>query len=387
MLAGKAMRNIRLGTLLGIPILVNPSWFVLLAFVTWLLAAQVYPGFVEDRSAVLYFGMAASTVVVFFASIVLHELGHSVVARAYRIPVRSITLFIFGGVAHITREARRPLPELLMAAAGPLVSIALGGLFLFGFWLAGANDERAFDVMFLWLGLTNLALAIFNLVPAFPMDGGRIFRSILWLVVRDYHSATTTAAWTGRFFAWALIAVGFLALLRVPVYVIDEWWQGIWPVLIGWFLENAARQSLVQAKVIRALDRYRVTDLMTADPPIADAGTSVAALARGVLEINPRISYFVEDRGRLAGIISSYQMMAVPQARWDDVTAGQAMIPSSRLTAVDPEKRLSEVLMEMESADITHVPVVYEGRVLGVVGRDRILGVLRQSGFLRSAQA
>lgn len=377
------MRNIRIGSLLGIPILINPSWFVLFGITTWVLAAEVFPDWLEDASQTTYFLMAAASVVLFFASIILHELAHSVVARSYQIPVRSITLFVFGGVAHITREARKPLAELLMALAGPLTSLVLGVAF-YGLWRAiGGQDDRAIDYVIIWLAVTNGAVGIFNLAPAFPMDGGRIFRSLIWLIGRDYNRATRIAGWTGRGFAWILIALGVLAVLDVNVYIADAGFGGLWLVFIGLFLETAARQSLVQNRYIQTLEQYRASDLMLSDPPVADAEMTVASLARGVLEINPRVCYFVAREGALAGIISAYQMRAIPESQWDSVTAGEAMVPSAAMKAIDPEAKVSEVLMDMEQADLTHLPVVREGRVIGVIGRDRILGVLRQAGLLR----
>ncbi|MCK9519390.1 MAG: site-2 protease family protein, partial [Dehalococcoidia bacterium] len=271
------MRNIRIGTLLGIPILINPSWFVLLGLTTWLLAAEVFPAYLEDASAGTYFVMAIASVLLFFASIVLHELAHSAVAKAYRIPVRSITLFVFGGVAHITQEAKRPLNELLMAGAGPLTSLVLGFAFLGVWWGLGAEGDRAIDSVLIWLAVTNVALAIFNLIPAFPMDGGRIFRSVVWLVSKDYNRATSVAGWTGRAFAWGFIAIGFLAVLNVPVYVARPGLSAFWLVFIGLFLESAARRSLVQNRYVQALDKYNAGELMVPDPPVIDRDMTVGA--------------------------------------------------------------------------------------------------------------
>jgi CBS domain-containing protein len=178
---------------------------------------------------------------------------------------------------------------------------------------------------------------------------------------------------------------GGLLFILGPGDFIQSPVQGIWFLFIGFFLETTARQNLVQSRAIRALDRYNAEDLMHADPPVVDRDVAVGLLARGVIELNPRICYFVEDNGKLAGILSAYQMLRIPEARWDATTAGHAMIPSNRLHAVKPDRKASEVLMEMEEEDLTHLPVVQDGRVLGVVGRDRLIGVLRQAGFLRTA--
>jgi len=376
------MRNFRIGSLLGIPILVNPSWFLLFALTTWLLATQVFPSVLTSAGNITYFAMAAASVLIFFVSIVIHELAHSLVAKRYEIPVRSITLFVFGGVAQITRDATKPVAELLMALAGPLTSFVLGGMFLALWWFFGAADGSALGLVLFWLAWMNVVLGIFNLVPAFPMDGGRVFRSLIWLISGNYHAATKVACWTGRVIAWITIAAGVLSLVRVPIPLVSQPLGGAWLVLIGVFLENSARQSLVQNRLVRTLRQYSASQLMVADPPVVEGAMSVGSLARGVLELNPRVCYFVEDEGRLAGILSSYQMQAVPEQLWDSTTAAQAMVPRQRLKATGPESPVSEVLLEMESANLLHMPVVREGRVIGVIGRDRILGVLRNAGLL-----
>ncbi|MBA4181765.1 MAG: hypothetical protein C0506_14340 [Anaerolinea sp.] len=381
------MRTIRLGSLLGIPILVSPSWFLLFGITTFLLATQVYPDLYEDASAGTHLLMAAVSVVLFFASIILHELAHSAVAKAYKIPVKSITLFIFGGVSQITREAARPLHELLMAIAGPVVSLLLGGAFLGIWFVLGAGDSRPLDYVLIWLAWMNVILGVFNLLPAFPMDGGRVFRSLVWLVTRNYNRATSIAAWSGRGIAWAMMTAGFAGALGYNVLVADSPVGGAWLILIGLFLENAARQSLLQNKLVQALAKYSAGDLMVSDPPVVEGTMSVASLARGVLEINPRVTYFVEEDGKLAGILSGYQMAAIPEKEWDSRTAASAMVPSADLRATPKEKLVSEVLLDMETHDLLHMPVVENGRVIGVIARDRILGVLRQAGLISAARA
>lgn len=381
------MRNIRLGSLLGIPVLVNPSWFLLFGITTWFLATQFYPSALEDAGRLTHYAMAGSSVLVFFASIVLHELGHSVVAKAFKIPVKSITLFVFGGVAQITREAARPMHELLMALAGPLTSLALGGVFVGVWWLLGANDNRPVDYVLVWLAIMNVILGVFNLLPAFPMDGGRVFRAAIWLVTGSYNRATAIAGWTGRGFALAMISLGLLAVLGRDVWVAQDVASGVWLMLIGLFLENAARQSLQQNRLVRELQRYRAEDLMHKDPPVVEGNLSVGSLARGVLELNPRVCYFVQDHGKLAGILSGYQMREIPEEQWDRVTAWEAMVPSARLRSTARDRLISDVLLEMETEELLHMPVVDDGRVIGVVARDRILGVLRQAGLLGTARA
>ncbi len=378
------LRTFRAGSLAGIPILINPSWFLLFGLTTWLLATQFYPDALESAGRPTHYAMAVASVVLFFVSIILHELAHSLVARAYRIPVRSITLFVLGGVAQITREAAKPLHELLMAAAGPFTSFALALVFG-GIWAAlGAQDTRPLDYVLVWLALMNVILGVFNLLPAFPMDGGRVFRSLIWMVTRNYDLATGIAAWTGRAFAFAGITLGLAAILGRNVYIAEDAMSGGWLIFLGLFLENAARKSLQQNRLVRELRLYKAEDLMHRDPPVVDGAQTVGALARGVLELNPRVFYMVQEKGSLAGILSGYEMREVPEDRWDSVTASQAMIPRAALRAATRERLISDVLLEMEIEELLHMPVVEDGRVVGIVARDRIVGLLRQAGLLPS---
>ncbi len=377
------MRTLRIGSLLGIPLLVNPGWFLIAALTVWLLATQIFPDVLPELSTGVHIAMALVSAVLFFSSIILHELAHSVVAKFYGIPVRSITLFLFGGVAHITREATRPLNELLMAAAGPLLSLALGAILIGAWFLFGSVTDEPLPIIIFWAGAMNIILGIFNFLPAFPMDGGRVFRSIIWLVTGDFQRSTVIAAWTGRLFAWSMMAIGALAIagLTIPVIATTPI-SGLWLILIGFFLENGARQSLVQVRLIRELQRFTARDLMLSDPPVADAARSIGSLARGVIEINPRVAYFVEENGSLAGILSSFEVLEIPERMWDTITAGEAMVPTARLVAMKPDAPLSEVLLEMENEDLLHAPVVEEGRVIGIIPRERIVNVLRQAGLI-----
>lgn len=375
--------RIRIGRLFGIPIIVDGSWLLIFGLVTFILAREVYPQQLPDSSTGFHVLIAGFSALLFFVSIILHELAHSVVAKAYKIPVKSITLFLFGGVAQITRDATKPISELLMAAAGPATSLVLGVAFIGAWFALGGEDDTAIGVLLAWLGVMNVALAVFNMLPAFPMDGGRVFRSLAWLITGNYYRATTIAAWTGRLLAWVAIGLGGAAIAGVNVFIADDAFNGLWLIFVGLFIENAARQSLLQNQLLQVLSKYSARDLMIADPPVVDSSMSVASLARGVLEINPRVCYFVEEHGALAGIISSYQLRAVPEAAWDRVTAAEAMLPKGRLKAVPPERRVNEVLVDMDQADLTHLPVVDDGRVVGVIPRDRILNVLRQAGLLQ----
>lgn len=379
------MPNIRLGKLMGIPILVSPSFFIVYGLFTWLLATELYPETLEDRSRAVHFLLAGASAAAFFACVIIHELAHSVVARIYRIPVRSITLFVFGGVAQITRDATRPLGEFLMAIAGPGASLVIAAILLGGWALAGGGDDSTLELTLVWLGSMNLVVGLFNLIPAFPADGGRVFRSAIWGVSGNYNLATNIAGWTGRVIAWGLMGLGTMVILGFDVLIEREPVGGFWLILVGLFLEGAARASLFQNKLVQLLKQYRARDLMTTDIPTVDASVSLGALARGALELNPRLCFMVETDGRLAGILTAHQLRAIPERQWDDTTAGQAMLPSGKLKPTTPERAASDILVDMELDNLSHMPVVEEGRVLGLIGRDRIFQVIRQAGLLPSA--
>ncbi|WBL34962.1 site-2 protease family protein [Tepidiforma flava] len=326
-----------------------------------------------------HLGMAAASVAAFFASIVLHELAHSLVARRFRIPVKSITLFVFGGVAQITREAARPLQELLMALAGPLTSIALGAAFA-GLWrLLGAQADRPIDYVLVWLAIMNAALGVFNLLPAFPMDGGRVFRALAWMVTRAPARAGDSAGGLDRAGVRVGAGAGAGACWRCSG---GTWCSRIrWQAAPGWCSLGCSsrtrrRQSLLQNRLVQELARYRAEDVMLADiGRMVDAEQPVGPLARGTLELNPRAVFLVSDGDRLAGVLSGYDLLDVPvaavgrDAGWlGDGAAGDAL----RATSAD-DRLVSDVLLEMEMEDLLHMPVVeaWAGHRGGRAGPDR----------------
>lgn len=269
-----------------------------------------------------------------------------------------------------------------MAAAGPLTSFALSAFF-FGVWFAlGAENTRPVDYVVIWLALMNIVLGVFNFLPAFPMDGGRVFRSICWMVTGNFDRATSIAAWTGRGFAWAGIAAGIAAMAGQNVILANNPASGAWLIFLGLFLENAARRSLQQNRLVGELRLYRAEDVMSHNLPVVDGAQTVGSLARGVIDLNPRVCYLVADEGALAGLISGYELRSIPENLWDSVTARQAMVPSDALRATAREQLVSDVLLEMEIEELLHMPVVENGRVIGVIARDRIMKLLVQAGLL-----
>lgn len=380
------LKNVRVGSIAGIPILINPSWLIPVGLVIWFLSTRVYPDLYVGGNVVLYTAMAIASALLFFASLVLHELAHSVVARRYGIPVRSITLFLLGGVAQIARDPRSAKAEFLIAVAGPLTSFAIG-VVLIGVWVAIGGGSSPVASVIVWLGGMNVVVGVFNMLPIFPMDGGRVFRSLIWTLTGSATRATMVAGWSGRVIAWAMMAAAGSLLLGADLVVLEGTTDGLWFLMIGYFIESSARQSLFQNRLVAELSLFRARDIMVSEPPVVDAGASIAALARGVLELNPRVCYFVEDHGRLAGVVSLHEMRAVPEPEWESTTAAQAMTPREALHAATPDTLASDMLVEMESEDLHHMAVVSDDTVVGIVGRERIIGILRQSGLLGGATA
>jgi Zn-dependent protease len=366
---------------LGIPIRLDLSWFLTFGFVIFILGAWVYPEWLPDAGAPVHWLLAVVSGLLFFASLLLHELAHSLVARAYGIPVKGITLFIFGGVAQITREATRPFVEFVMALAGPATSVLLAGLLLLLWWAVGSGSEEPGAVMIEWLMVMNLGVALFNMAPGFPLDGGRVLRSILWGVIGDFRRATFLASWCGRLMAYLLILAGVAAV------VIDVPWltplTGLWFVFLGFFLESAARQSWQQLKVLEFLRTQKAGDVMSRGFSAVPSWSTLEDLARGYAGSLPAMCLFVTENERVTGLLGHEQLRAVPRAEWGNVTAGGAMKPSSQVRVVDPETDLATVLQTMEGEDIRHAPVVEDGRLVGLLSRDAIVRLLVAHRVLR----
>jgi Zn-dependent protease len=368
---------------LGIPIRVNPSWLASFLLVVSVLSLQL-PVFFPGRGSTLYFwSLGLLGGVVYFASIVLHELGHSVVARRYGIPVTSITLFIFGGVSQIAREASRPGAELLMAVAGPAVSVLLGVIFLLaGVFLLPAGTPVGLLVQ--WLGLMNLALAVFNLLPGFPMDGGRVFRSAVWGVSGNYRLATRAAEWLSRGLSLLIIAFGLAAALQVRFLPIRfDAISGVWLILVGMFLYSAAGQSQLQSKLLDVLRSYRAEQLLTSDVPAVPSEATARSVAYQLPFQQDQSAYFVFCDGRMVGLLPRNALTRLPVERWGDVPVSEVMIPAERIRPASPEEDGVSLMQRMDSEGLPALPVVKNGTVLGLVTRSALADLIRRHPQLR----
>ncbi len=362
-------KMIPLGRLLGIPVDLDYSWFVIFVLITWSLAVSYYPSEFKDWPAAQYWVLGAITAVLLFVSVLLHELGHSVVALHYQIPVTQISLFIFGGVAQMRSEPPSAKSEFWIAIAGPVVSFALAALF---YLLQPAFEPvQQLYALAKYLAYINGMLATFNLIPGFPLDGGRIFRAAVWGLTRNLRQATLTAATVGRFIAFLFIFFGVFQMLAGNVM------GGLWIAFIGWFLESAAVAQVQQQVVQGLLTGHKVAEAMSQRYAILAPDTTLQDLVdRHILGAGKRC-FLVQREGKLEGLLTLHQIKAVPREAWPETTTSQAMIPLSQIKWVTPETELLEALAEMDRDGVNQLPVIAEGQVQGMLSREDVINYLR----------
>jgi len=364
--------GLKVGRVLGIPIYLHSSWFLIFALITYSYTSDLAltnPQFSDaQRWAV---GLAASAL--FFASLLFHELSHSVIAMHYRIPVASITLFIFGGVARITREPDSAGQEFQIAVAGPLSSYLLSG----GFFLLAAVTAHGtmLNAIGETLGWINLGLATFNLLPGFPLDGGRIFRSIVWGITKNYARSTRIAARSGQAIAYGMMALGLL--LAVRAYKTNgDVVGGLWLSFIGWYLLTAARQSYVQIEAHGALQGLHVADVMTSELPSVTRDITLEEYGREVARTGRRTHLVVSD-GQLVGLMTNAALQAVPREEWATTSVQAVMLSRDGLQWATPEEPALDLLERMRNANIDEMAVITGGNLVGLVTRDSILRVVQ----------
>lgn len=359
--------GLRIARLFGIPIYLHPTWLIVFLLITLGLSgslAQAHP----DWAPALRLLLAAATSILFFASIVAHELGHSVVAQRHRVPVRSITLFVFGGVALLERDPETPGAELKIALAGPLVSGLLAGLFALLTRATPAGSGAA--SMLGWLMTINGVVAVFNLLPGFPLDGGRVLRALLWARGGDPARATRVAAGVGQ-----AIAYGFIALGAVEFLVLGSFAGGLWTAFIGWFLLSASGATMRQTVIEDSLRGLAARDVMEPDLARIDAGTSVARFAREHVMRGHRWA-LVEQTGQTLGIVTLTDVKRVPPEDWETTRVGQVATPLGALVTAAPDVPVRELLRTMGERNLNQIPIVDGQRFLGAVTRAGLVQAL-----------
>ena len=366
--------NIPLGRILGIPIGVDYSWFLMFALLTWMLAGSYYPAEFKNWPVALYWIMGASAALLLFASVVLHELGHSVVALRFKVPVHSITLFVFGGVAQTGGEPPSAKAEFLIAIAGPLVSMALAGLFAV-VQFAVASIQPLWGLA-RYLAYINFALALFNLIPGFPLDGGRVFRAVVWAVTKNMRKATIIAANGGRFFGFLFIIAGvgraFLGDLG-----------GLWIAFIGWFLESAATAQVHQVVFQGLLAGHSVSQAMSSPCASVPADLTLQQLVDEHIFVSGRRCFLVKRGTDVVGLMTLHGIKEVPRSDWGNTNAGQVMLPLEELKRVSPATDLWAALQLMDRDGVNQLPVMTGNEVIGMLSREDVitfLGTMQELG-------
>ena len=369
--------GLRIGRLYGIPIYLHTSWFFIFALITYSFVSE-FGALRLDLDSSRLWGLALLTSALFFGSLVFHEMAHSVVAKHYKIPVVSITLFIFGGVARIGRDPARAVEEFNIAVAGPVSSFLLAGGFKVLALLSSANPVTV--ALGNVLAGINFSLAVFNLLPGFPLDGGRIFRAVVWGLTKSYTRATKIAVRTGQAIAYAMIGLGFFGaawgwLHRQDGFVIS----GMWLAFIGGFLLTAARQSRAQADARGALEGLRVADIMTPDLPTVGREISLEDYAREVYRTGRR-AHLVVAHEQLVGLMTVDLLHSVPQQDWEVTSVQAVMLPKEKLLWAAPEEPALSLLDRMRTGSLQQMPVISGGSVICIVTRDSVLRVLQTRG-------
>jgi len=360
-----------LGRIFGIQFRIHYSWFIIFVLITGSLSWQYFPYTYPEWSAPTYWLTGIATSLLFFASVVAHELAHSLVARANDIPVKSITLFLFGGVAHMTREASRYGAELKMALAGPVASLVIGGLFFVLHLLLQSVNEPVAALTF-WLARINVVLALFNLIPGFPLDGGRVFRSLLWRFSGNYQRATRIAFEVGRGVGYLFVAGGVILMFLSR----ENWFNGLWLAFIGIFLTYMATASYRQTQWQAALMGVKVADAMTTTCPVISPYVTISRVVQDYIFVGGHQCFMVTGGGELRGILTLRNIKSVDQKTWDTTAVSDVMTPAERLKVVRMDEEVLSVLEQMEEYGISQMPVESEGRIIGLVTRDDVLRLL-----------
>jgi len=360
----------RIGKVFGIDIKIDSSWLIIFALVIWTLAGTYFPEQYPHWSIWLHWTVGVITSILFFGSVLGHELAHSLVAIGQGEEVHSITLFIFGGVARITEEPDEPLKELLMAIVGPLFSLAIG--MAFGvLWFLTRGLFQPLSALARYLAMINVTLALFNLIPGFPLDGGRVLRALIWGLSGNLKLATRLATWAGQGIAFLFMLVGTWQIFG------GRWLDGLWIIFIGWFLHSAATSGYRQVLVRETLEGVRAGDLMTADFVTVSGDLTLQQLVDEYVLRRREHSFLVAEAGLLQGIVCLHDVKTVARERWPHTRVSEVMTPWEKLETVSPGDDGSAVLARLNARDVRQLPVV-EG--------ERLVGLLRRSDVLRYIQ-
>lgn len=367
----------RIGRLFGIKVNIDSSWLIIFGLVTWSLARSYFPAQYPTWDNWLHWTIGFATSILFFASVLAHELTHSLVAIRQGETVRGITLFIFGGVAEFTEEPEQPSKEFLIALAGPLSSLVISAAFTL-LWLVTRNLVEPISALARYLAMINSSLAIFNLIPGFPLDGGRVLRAVIWSLTDNLRLATRTASRIGQAVAYLFIFSGIWQIFN------DAWLNGLWIAFIGWFLNNAAITGYRQVVMRDMLRDVKVEDLKAPTFEVVKPNLTLQQLVDDYVLSRREHAYLVVEDDQLQGIICLHDVKAVPREQWSETQVSQVMTPWERLVTVSAGDDGNTVLSRFGTHNVHQLPIVEGRRLTGIVRRADVISHLQLQSELQA---
>ena len=375
--------SIRLGRIFGVEIGLHYSWFIVAALIMLSLSGH-FRTVNPQWSSGLTWSLAAISALFFFASIVVHELSHAAVANARGMPVKSITLFALGGVANVEAESADAKSEFWMAIVGPISSAVIGLFFLgiaraAGWQPASGTPPAPLWAGLVWLGYINVSLALFNMIPGYPLDGGRVLRSIIWTINGDRTQATKLASTIGQIIAAVFVVSGLFQ------FFYRGGGGGLWLAFIGWFLADAAAASRASVEVAATLGHVRVVDLMSQDCPTVDGNVNLRTFAEDYLLRSGRRCFVDVRNGRELGLITIKELKGIPRERWPFTTVADVVYPVDKLQTISPDTSIVEALETMAREDLNQLTVISNGRIVGTISRGDIAQLVQTQEELKAA--
>jgi len=368
----RAELSVKLGRIMGIPVRIHYTmWFVFI-LIAWSLASGYMPSQYPGLGVVTYWAIGIASAVILFVSVLIHELSHSYIAKKNGLPIGRITLFFFGGVSEMTEEPQDPGLEVRMAAAGPLMSFLIAGV-LGGLWYLGglAKAPVAVTATLGYGALINAVLGVFNLLPAFPLDGGRVFRGTIWKRSKSLIGATRTATRVSEGISLLMMVGGFVAI------IFGDFVNGIWIIFLGWFIRSGAETSLRQTLVGEALAGVTVGDIMTRDVLTAPGNITVQQLVSEYFLAHPHGGYPVVEGKQVLGIVTMQCVRSVPKEKRETVTVKEAMIPCERVVTVKPSVSALDALNTMARQNVGRLLILDGTQLLGIVTRGDLMRAIR----------
>ncbi len=361
-----------IGKIFGVSIRVHFSWFLIFLLITWTLAASFLPSQYPTLSVTLYWVLGAISSLLLFVSVLVHELAHTYVALKKGLPVSNITLYLFGGVSQIEAEPSDPKTEAQMSVVGPLTSFAIAAISAAAWFLTiTLNLGPAVEAPLFYIALINILLGAFNLLPAFPLDGGRLLRAGIWHWKKDLVPATRLAVTISKLFAYGIIGFGFFSILFINLI------SGIWLIFIGWFLKSGADQGLKQTIIMQAISDLKVNEIMTTLVSSIPAGKTVQEAETEFFDAAKHGGFPVIDGEKIVGIVTRTDLKTVADPEKGTRRIEEIMTPRSKLVSVKPQESVADAFMKLSKYDIGRLPVVENEAVVGIITRSDVIRAVK----------